>query len=154
MCLDAILTEIMQISCISMHWHSTRATTRCKAAFGLNMHLTLGYLPARSMSYVCLLMSMMTEWLQLNKYRICSDLNASSMSYVKVLTFMMTKCYLYQCSSRGHQTLMRAPIAACFKMAIWAPEWPAAAAAAALLVRHRLWLPCVTQPVSSRWVYH
>ena len=26
--------------------------------------------------------------------------------------------HLYQCSSRGHQTLMRAPIAACFRIAI------------------------------------
>lgn len=50
--------------------------------------------------------------------------------------------YLYHRSSRGHQTLMRAPTAACFRMATWAPECPAAAAAAALLVRHRLWLPC------------
>lgn len=54
------------------------------------------------------------------------------------------RVYLYQCSSRGHQTLMRAPTAACFRMAIWAPEWPAAAAAAALLVRHLLWFPCTT----------
>ena len=51
---------------------------------------------------------------------------------------MQPGAHLYQCSSRGHHTLMRAPTAACFKMAIWAPECPAAAAAAALLVRHLL----------------
>jgi len=61
MSLNAILTEIMQISCISMHWHSTRATTRCKDASGLNMYLTLSDLYARSMSYVWLLMFMMTK---------------------------------------------------------------------------------------------
>ncbi len=59
------------------------------------------------------------------KYRNLSDLHARSKSYIWLLVFMVTrliskqtKCYLYQCSSRGHQTLMRAPIAACFKMAI------------------------------------